>query len=158
MWSARRRGALLAVTVVLQLNAIQFFLATYLGVTGLLLGSLVVGAVIGAVGRGGHRLRATGDGVVGSGGWCPRGALLLFLPSVGFLLLREGFAERLKRRFTASSMWDPQTYFFDSIPTSLQAPEVALIAAGAVLSSVLGAVVPALRASAEDPVEALRAE
>ena len=149
-------GVALAVAVVLQLNAIQHFLATYLGVTGLLGGGLLLGAALGAV-------AAVAIGFVRQAmafwlRWLvPGGALLLFLPALALVLLREGFAGWLNGRFRFV-MWDPQTYFFDTIPTNLDAVEVALIAAGAVASSVLGAVVPALRASAEDPVEALRAE
>ena len=149
-------GVALAVTVVLQLNAIQFFLATYLGVTGLLAGSLLLGALLGAV-------LAVSIGFVRQAmafwlRWLvPAGAMLLFTPALGLVLFREGFARWLNESYRFV-MWDPQTYFFDTIPTDLDAVEVALIAAGAVLASVLGAVVPALRASAEDPVEALRAE
>lgn len=149
-------GVALAVTIVLQLNAIQHFLATYLGVTGLVLGSAVAGAAGGAV-------VAVAIGFVRQAmAWwlkrlVPLGALVLLLPSLGLLLLREDFAANLNATYRFV-MWDPQTYFFDTIPTNLDATEIALIALGAVVSSVLGAVVPALRASAEDPVEALRAE
>ena len=149
-------GVLLAVTIVMQLNAIQFFLATYLGVTGLLLGALLLGAAAGA-------LLAVAIGFVRQAmAWwlrrlVPGGALLLFLPALAMVLLREGYASQLNAAYRFV-MWDPKTYFFDTIPTNLDATEVVLIAVGAVLSSVLGAVVPALRASAEDPVEALRAE
>lgn len=149
-------GVALAVAVVLQLNAIQHFLATYLGVTGLLVGALGVGAA-----AGGTLAVAIGFVRQAMAWWLrrlvPGGALLLFLPALGLVLFRGGYAQRLNAAYRFV-MWDPKTYFFDTIPTNLDAAEVVLIALGAVVSSVLGAVVPALRASAEDPVEALRAE
>lgn len=55
-------------------------------------------------------------------------------------------------------MWDPQLYFFDQIPDQVYWPEVIAIGIGAVISSVLGAIVPALIAARLNPVEALRYE
>lgn len=55
-------------------------------------------------------------------------------------------------------MWDPQTYFFDQIPDRVNPTEAISIGIGAVVSSVLGAVVPALIAARLNPVEALRYE
>lgn len=55
-------------------------------------------------------------------------------------------------------MWDPQLYFFDRIPNKIDAFEVTCIGIGAVLSSVLGAIIPAVIAARLNPVEALRYE
>lgn len=55
-------------------------------------------------------------------------------------------------------MWDPQLYFFDKIPNKINWFEVTCIGLGAVLSSVLGAIVPAVIAARLNPVEALRYE
>ncbi|MEQ9455449.1 MAG: FtsX-like permease family protein [Phycisphaeraceae bacterium] len=55
-------------------------------------------------------------------------------------------------------MWDPQTYFFDSIPNKINPAETLAIVLGAVLSSVVGAALPAIMAARLDPVEALRHE
>jgi lipoprotein-releasing system permease protein len=55
-------------------------------------------------------------------------------------------------------IWDPQTYMFDTIPSTMQAGDVMWIVGIAVLSAVLGALVPAVRASRMNPVEALRWE
>lgn len=55
-------------------------------------------------------------------------------------------------------MWDPQLYFFDKIPNKINWWEVMYIGLGAVLSSVLGAIVPAVIAARLNPVEALRYE
>lgn len=55
-------------------------------------------------------------------------------------------------------IWDPETYQFDTIPNKMNPSTVAWILAIAVLSAVLGALVPALRAARMHPVEALRYE
>ena len=55
-------------------------------------------------------------------------------------------------------IWDPETYAFDKIPNTIDAPTAAIIFAVAILSAVLGAVVPAIRAARLNPVEALRFE
>ncbi|MGB0767070.1 MAG: ABC transporter permease [Phycisphaeraceae bacterium] len=55
-------------------------------------------------------------------------------------------------------MWDPQLYFFESIPDEVNWLEVRNIAIGAVVSSVLGAIIPAVIAARLNPVEALRYE
>ncbi len=55
-------------------------------------------------------------------------------------------------------MWDPQTYFFDRIPGRLDPTEAGLIVLGAIASSVIGALIPALLAARQDPIEALRYE
>jgi len=55
-------------------------------------------------------------------------------------------------------IWDPRTYVFDTIPNKLEPTDVMVIAAVAIISSVLGALVPAIRAARMNPVEALRWE
>ena len=55
-------------------------------------------------------------------------------------------------------MWDPQLYFFEKIPDQVYWPEVFAIGLGAVVSSVIGALIPAVIASRLNPVEALRYE
>ena len=55
-------------------------------------------------------------------------------------------------------MWDPQLYFFEKIPDQVYWPEVIAIGIGAVVSSVLGAIIPAVIAARLNPVEALRYE
>jgi lipoprotein-releasing system permease protein len=55
-------------------------------------------------------------------------------------------------------IWDPEVYAFDTIPNTMAPKEVAIILGVAVVSSVLGALVPAIRAARLNPVEALRWE
>ncbi len=55
-------------------------------------------------------------------------------------------------------IWDAKTYVFDTIPNQLETRDVVVIVSVAILSSVLGAVVPAIRAARLSPVEALRWE
>ncbi|MEM8782920.1 MAG: FtsX-like permease family protein [Planctomycetota bacterium] len=149
-------GVGLATAVVLGLNQIQWFLATYLGVTGWLVVAAVGGTALGATAgtligfvRRSMRWWATTLAVVGGLG--------LFLPALAALFANGGLGTWLNAEYSFQ-MWDPQTYFFDTIPARLDWAEVTWIGIGAVISSVLGAVVPALVASAQDPVEALRYE
>jgi lipoprotein-releasing system permease protein len=55
-------------------------------------------------------------------------------------------------------IWNAKTYLFDTIPNTMDSHDVGVIVAVAVLSSVLGALVPAIRAAKMNPVEALRWE
>jgi lipoprotein-releasing system permease protein len=55
-------------------------------------------------------------------------------------------------------VFDPKVYYFDKIPTDLQASMVAMVNAGALLIAVLFSVLPALRAARLHPVRALRYE
>jgi lipoprotein-releasing system permease protein len=55
-------------------------------------------------------------------------------------------------------IWDPQVYAFDTIPNTMNPNEVIVIMAVAIISSVLGALIPAIRAASMNPVEAVRFE
>jgi lipoprotein-releasing system permease protein len=55
-------------------------------------------------------------------------------------------------------MWNPKVYQFDTIPNELDPKQVAWILVVAIVSAVLGALVPALRAAWLHPVDALRWE
>ena len=56
------------------------------------------------------------------------------------------------------TIWDPETYQFQKIPNEMDWHTVGWIVLVAVLSALLGALVPALRAAGMNPVEALRFE
>jgi lipoprotein-releasing system permease protein len=55
-------------------------------------------------------------------------------------------------------IWDPQVYLFDKIPNTMNIKDIAIILPIAIVSSVLGALIPAWRASQMHPVESLRWE
>jgi lipoprotein-releasing system permease protein len=55
-------------------------------------------------------------------------------------------------------MWDPSVYLFDLIPNTMDTKEATIIVIVAIISSVLGALVPAVRAARMHPIEALRWE
>jgi lipoprotein-releasing system permease protein len=55
-------------------------------------------------------------------------------------------------------VWDPAVYAFDIIPNTMDPTEVGWIMAIAIVASVLGALLPAVRAARMNPVEALRWE
>ncbi len=55
-------------------------------------------------------------------------------------------------------IWNPEVYIFDTIPNTMDGLESVVIVGAAVLSAVLGALVPAMRAAMLHPVEALRWE
>ena len=55
-------------------------------------------------------------------------------------------------------IWNPEVYQFDHIPNQMHYQDVLWIVPTAILSSVIGALVPAIRAAGMNPVEALRWE
>jgi lipoprotein-releasing system permease protein len=61
-------------------------------------------------------------------------------------------------KLTGAPIWDPETYAFDTIPNTMNPREVTVIVAVAIVASLLGALVPAIRAARMHPIEALRWE
>jgi lipoprotein-releasing system permease protein len=59
---------------------------------------------------------------------------------------------------TGLVIWNPEVYAFDIIPNTMNPREVVVIVTVAIVSSVIGALVPAWRAAQMNPVEALRWE
>jgi lipoprotein-releasing system permease protein len=55
-------------------------------------------------------------------------------------------------------IFNPQVYQFDRIPNTMSATDIIVIVSIAILSSVLGALVPAIRAASMNPVDAVRWE
>lgn len=149
-------GLVLAVSVVWHLNEIQYWLANHLGVSAhyawCAAGGALIGAIIGgAVGF--PRRKALRFGAFA-------GAALLLLGIIGaWISLNQVEDLALKLNNAISfKMWDPQTYFFDRIPDKVKFYDAFFIVLGAILSSVVGALIPAVLAARLDPVEALRYE
>jgi lipoprotein-releasing system permease protein len=61
-------------------------------------------------------------------------------------------------RHLGVEIWNAKTYLFDTIPNTMDRRDVAIIVSVAVLSSVVGSLVPAIRAARMNPVDALRWE
>ena len=64
----------------------------------------------------------------------------------------------LLAKWMGFKVWDYKVYYFDKIPSQMNPRDVAWIITSGILSSVLGAVVPAIRAARQNPVESLRYE
>jgi len=79
---------------------------------------------------------------------------------IGFVFVRHinDIQDWLARLNPAWRVWSPETYSFDKIPDMVQTSDIVLISVAAVIASILGAVVPAIRAARTWPVEALRYE
>ncbi len=56
------------------------------------------------------------------------------------------------------TIWDPRVYYFVEIPNEVETDKAIIVMLGGVLSSVVGAMIPALRAAFLSPVRALRFE
>jgi lipoprotein-releasing system permease protein len=149
-------GLALALAIVWHLNEIQYWLANGLGVSahyawcaaaGVLIGALVGGMI------GYPRRKALRYGALA--------ALVLMLLGLVGAWVSLGQAEDLAfnlNRAISFKMWDPQTYFFDQIPDTVKFYDALFITLGAIMSSVIGALIPAVLAARLDPVEALRYE
>ncbi|MEO0515283.1 MAG: FtsX-like permease family protein [Planctomycetota bacterium] len=85
------------------------------------------------------------------------GSLLGLLIAIGVVTnLNE--IQDLIAKTTGWRMWNPQTYFFDRIPDQMDYVEAWWAVGGAIVSSVIGATLPAVLAGRLKPVEALRYE
>ncbi|MEX0742202.1 MAG: FtsX-like permease family protein [Phycisphaeraceae bacterium] len=77
---------------------------------------------------------------------------------VGLLLLRvNDLVEQLNMAY-GIQIWDRSVYFFDRIPNRVDWFEVGVIAVFAVVASVVGTALPAVKAALVDPIQSLRYE
>ena len=80
--------------------------------------------------------------------------------SIAFVLIAMGSTDWPARFNDAIrfQIWDRRVYFFDEIPNQVDWFEVVVICIVSVVASVIGAVIPAVKAALADPVESLRYE
>ena len=69
----------------------------------------------------------------------------------------NGIHEWLGRNLNLQ-IWDPSVYYFTRIPSDLGLEKVTIVLSGGIIFSVLGALIPAVRAARMDPVQSLRFE
>ncbi|MGD9690757.1 MAG: ABC transporter permease [Phycisphaerales bacterium] len=110
-------------------------------------------------------LRAIGAGGSGVAGvWILYGLVIgvigAFFGGIGATLIVRNVNEihEWLGRTTGVQVWDPRVYYFSDIPSRIDPAHAALVLTMAVAFSVLGALVPAIRAARMDPVKALRFE
>jgi lipoprotein-releasing system permease protein len=85
------------------------------------------------------------------------GSLLGLLAS--YLIVRNiNFLHQKMGELMNVQIWSPEVYAFDTIPDTMDPQTVTIILVVAVCASVLGSLVPAIRAARMNPVEALRWE
>ncbi len=77
------------------------------------------------------------------------------LVATGLLALTAGAIFLLYNPFM---IWNPRVYYFDTIPNEIDLPNAIGAMIGAVIFSLIGALVPAAKAADTDPVKALRYE
>ena len=110
-------------------------------------------------------LRAIGASAPGVAGvWVLYGAMIGVVGAILGGVAAWGIVENINPihewmgRAMGIKIWDPRIYYFTTIPTTLTWDKAAVVMVGGVLSSVVGAIVPAWRAARMTPVNALRFE
>ena len=157
-------GALTAFLIVYYINEIHAWLGDGLGYAayyaGIPLASLLLGFTLGG---GQSVLRSILEIGRPQPRWtrpAKRTALIfgaIAVAAVAILALSTALPIRFNDTI-AFQIWDRSVYFFDRIPNDIDPVEVAIVMAIAVAASVVGALIPAVKAALVDPVESLRYE
>lgn len=149
-------GYTLAHLVVNNLNEIQWWLGHRLGVSVYYLGWIVAAALLWAA-INVVKLWFRGLSKRFAGWTLALFSIIALTFATLILLLQPDLAGQLNAGI-AFQMWDPTIYVFDRIPARIDRWEAGMIVIGAVVSCVGGALVPAILAGLQDPIEALRYE
>lgn len=153
-------GLTLATFIVTHLNNLQRALGYHL-VSLIAAGILLAAAVVAVTALAARSGRKTGSGFErGMGAFFLSllgGGIGLFYAFSPICAFRPDWLAKLERVY-CFKMWDPRYYYFDSIPDQINWNEALIVAACAIVASVIGALIPAFIAAVLDPVEALRHE
>ena len=110
-------------------------------------------------------LRAIGASSAGVAGiWLAYGAAIGVVGGLAGLAIAWGVVTRINdiHDWLGESLglyvWDPSVYYFSEIPSGFDPTKAWIVFGAAVLSTTLGALIPAWRAATMDPVKALRFE
>jgi lipoprotein-releasing system permease protein len=150
-------GLLIAWAIVTHLNQIQFLLAERLGTLLIWVGFTTLTAIGGGAAGALLGRRKNIGFEAGFIGFLLGLALMLTLAITAF----ESITIEVLTRFNDTygwRMWNPKVYAFDKIPDEIDWFESSLICLGAILSSVVGSLIPAILAARLNPVEAIRHE
>ncbi len=158
-------GLAVALAIVTNINQIQTFLATHLGVTTFYVGlELALGVPVAAVEAvvWWRLKRRYPDGRPGVWAAWMAGVLAV----VGLIGLAGGFWYLHDHTSLATwldatiswEMWRPDVYYLDRIPSQVAPVDIAWVVPLSIVCSVLGSLIPAIMAARLNPVEALRYE
>jgi len=158
-------GCTIGALFVLLINEIHTWMGNGLGATAVVLGGTSIGLLTGLLVAGGLMLLdAVADRQVVSGGRLRRVALIVgACMAVGALAPLAAFAIIDGAMTWANEnlgivIWDRSIYFFDRIPSRVNPIELTVIVIVAITASVVGSMLPAMKAAMVDPVESLRYE